>query len=40
MERAQLEYLQQWQKSAYEAGLVGCDYPRECGGGGFGGCVW
>lgn len=34
MERAQLEYLQQWQKSAYEAGLVGCDYPRECGGGG------
>ena len=25
MECAQLEYLQRWQKSAYEAGLVGCD---------------
>ncbi|MCX4245178.1 acyl-CoA dehydrogenase family protein [Paraliomyxa miuraensis] len=29
---AQLEYLCAWQKSAYQAGLVGCDYPREYGG--------
>jgi len=27
-------YLQAWQKSAYDAGLVGCDYPGEYGGGG------
>jgi alkylation response protein AidB-like acyl-CoA dehydrogenase len=38
MERAQLEYLQGWQKSAYEAGLVGCDYPLACGGGGHNDC--
>jgi alkylation response protein AidB-like acyl-CoA dehydrogenase len=30
----QLEYLCAWQKAAYDAGLVGCDYPREYGGGG------
>ncbi|KZX60122.1 acyl-CoA dehydrogenase [Halioglobus sp. HI00S01] len=30
----QLSYLQAWQKSAYDAGLVGCDYPVEVGGGG------
>lgn len=30
----QLEYLQKWQKAAYDAGLVGCDYPVEVGGGG------
>ncbi len=30
----QLDYLVQWQKSAFDAGLVGCDYPRNCGGGG------
>lgn len=30
----QLTYLQRWQKSAYDAGLVGCDYPEEVGGGG------
>lgn len=30
----QLRYLQQWQSAAYHAGLVGCDYPKECGGGG------
>jgi len=30
----QLDYMQAWQKSAYDAGLVGCDYPVECGGGG------
>ena len=29
-----VEWLQGWQKSAYEAGLVGCDYPVEYGGGG------
>jgi len=38
MEREQLEYLQRWQKSAYDAGLVGCDYPVECGGGGRNNC--
>lgn len=31
---AALEWLQAWQKSAYEAGLVGCDYSVDCGGGG------
>lgn len=30
----QLDYLQAWQKSAYDAGLIGCDYPVDCGGGG------
>jgi len=30
----QLHYLQAWQKSAYDAGLIGCDYPVEYGGGG------
>ncbi len=30
----QLHYLQDWQKKAYDAGLVGCDYPVEVGGGG------
>ncbi len=30
----QLDYLCAWQKSAYDAGLVGCDYPKEYGGGG------
>ncbi|MFT6274437.1 MAG: alkylation response protein AidB-like acyl-CoA dehydrogenase [Halioglobus sp.] len=30
----QLTYLQAWQKSAYDAGLIGCDYPVEVGGGG------
>jgi alkylation response protein AidB-like acyl-CoA dehydrogenase len=33
MEREQLEYLQRWQKAAYDAGLVGCDYPKPYGGG-------
>ena len=27
MTEEQLSYLQAWQKSAYDAGLVGCDYP-------------
>lgn len=31
---AALEWLQAWQKSAYDAGLVGADYSRDCGGGG------
>jgi hypothetical protein len=34
MTTEQLSYLQAWQKSAYDAGLVGCDYPTEVGGGG------
>ena len=29
-----LAWLQRWQKSAYDAGLVGADYPVESGGGG------
>jgi alkylation response protein AidB-like acyl-CoA dehydrogenase len=29
-----LHWLQTWQKSAYDAGLVGCDYAKEAGGGG------
>ncbi|MEM6484339.1 MAG: acyl-CoA dehydrogenase family protein [Pseudomonadota bacterium] len=38
MTREQLDYLQSWQKSAYDAGLVGCDYPTEVGGGGRSDC--
>jgi alkylation response protein AidB-like acyl-CoA dehydrogenase len=34
MTDAQLEWLQAWQKAAYDAGLVGCDYPEKVGGGG------
>ncbi len=34
MTEPQLEYLQAWQKGAYDAGLVGCDYPVTVGGGG------
>ncbi|MBZ5708640.1 acyl-CoA dehydrogenase family protein [Nannocystis pusilla] len=34
----QLEYLCAWQKAAYSAGLVGCDYPGEYGGGGLRDC--
>ncbi len=30
----QRDYLQAWQHRCWEAGLVGCDYPREYGGGG------
>ncbi len=30
----QRDYLQAWQKKCHAAGLVGCDYPREYGGGG------
>lgn len=31
---AALEWLRAWQKSAYDAGLVGCDYPEAEGGAG------
>jgi len=34
MTREQLDYLRAWQKAAYDAGLVGCDYPVTYGGGG------
>ena len=34
MTREQLDYLCAWQKSAYDAGLIACDYPKEYGGGG------
>lgn len=38
MTNEQLTYLQAWQKSAYDAGLVGCDYPVEVGGAGRNDC--
>ena len=38
MTEDQLSYLQAWQKAAYDAGLVGCDYPVEVGGGGKDNC--
>ncbi|MEM1113816.1 MAG: acyl-CoA dehydrogenase family protein [Pseudomonadota bacterium] len=34
MTEEQLAYLRPWQQAAYNAGLVGCDYPEEVGGGG------
>jgi alkylation response protein AidB-like acyl-CoA dehydrogenase len=34
MTKEQLDYLCAWQKAAYDAGLVGCDYPKSHGGGG------
>ncbi|MEA2624482.1 MAG: hypothetical protein QOD06_527 [Candidatus Binatota bacterium] len=34
MTEDQRVYLSAWQKKCYEAGLVGCDYPTEYGGGG------
>jgi len=34
MHQAQLDYLRAWQGKCYQAGLIGCDYPKECGGGG------
>jgi alkylation response protein AidB-like acyl-CoA dehydrogenase len=37
MDDAQRRYLCAWQKKCYEAGLVACDIPKECGGGGHGG---
>ena len=38
MSQAMMDYLTAWQKSAYDAGLVGCDYPKEYGGGGHTDC--
>lgn len=38
MTAEQLDYLQSWQKAAYDAGLVGCDYPVEVGGAGRNDC--
>tara|TARA_B110000503_G_scaffold12013_4_gene16242 strand:- start:4044 stop:5279 length:1236 start_codon:yes stop_codon:yes gene_type:complete len=38
MTEPQLCYLQAWQKSAYDAGLIGCDYPVAVGGGGRSDC--
>lgn len=35
---AALAWLQGWQKSAYDAGLVGSDYSADCGGGGHTDC--
>jgi len=37
MTEEQRQYLCAWQKKCYEAGLVGCDYPQEVGGGGHSG---
>jgi len=34
MTEPQRDYLQAWQRRCYEAGLVGCDYPKPYGGGG------
>ena len=33
-----MEWLQKWQKSAYDGGLIGCDYPKTYGGGGLKDC--
>ena len=33
-----MDWLKSWQKSAYDAGLIGCDYPVEHGGGGKDNC--
>jgi alkylation response protein AidB-like acyl-CoA dehydrogenase len=30
----QRQWLATWQKKVYQAGLIGCDYPKEYGGGG------
>jgi alkylation response protein AidB-like acyl-CoA dehydrogenase len=38
MTSEQMAYLQAWQKAAYDAGLVGCDYPPDVGGGGRSDC--
>lgn len=34
----QLDYLVSWQRQAYEAGLIGCDYPVAMGGAGRNNC--
>lgn len=38
MHTAQLGYLRDWQRAAYDAGLVGCDYPVSEGGAGRNNC--
>jgi alkylation response protein AidB-like acyl-CoA dehydrogenase len=38
MTREQMDYLQAWQRAAYDAGLVACDYPETVGGGGRSDC--
>jgi len=35
---AAMAWLQQWQQAAYDAGMIGCDYPTEVGGGGMENC--
>ena len=30
----QMDWYRGFQRAAYDAGLIGCDYPKECGGGG------
>jgi alkylation response protein AidB-like acyl-CoA dehydrogenase len=37
MTEEQRRYLCAWEKKCYEAGLIGCDYPKEYGGGGHAG---
>ena len=34
MHTEQMDYLRNWQREAYDAGLIGCDYPVAEGGGG------
>jgi len=34
MTQEQIDYTVNWNKAAYDAGLIGCDYPKEVGGGG------
>lgn len=38
MTQEQIDYSAKWNKAAYDAGLIGCDYPVEFGGGGKEGC--
>ncbi|MEB2286077.1 MAG: acyl-CoA dehydrogenase [Polyangiaceae bacterium UTPRO1] len=37
MTEEQRRYLCAWEKKCYDAGLIGCDYPKEYGGGGHSG---
>ena len=38
MTQEQIDYTSAWNKAAYDAGLVGCDYPKNVGGGGMKDC--
>ncbi len=38
LSQEQFDFLRSWQMSAYDGGLVGCDFPSEYGGGGRKGC--